>query len=137
MKLSSPAVGPVRTAPPARPGSVAASERAACEAVVFDLDGVLIDSFEVMRRAFALAYREVVGPGRPPFEAKSPYELWQKVLEVEPANANALNPGADRVMARVAPATMSTVRSLMECAASLAGANTDCGDPGVMVSADS
>lgn len=68
MKLSSPAVGPVRTAPPARPGSVAASERAACEAVVFDLDGVLIDSFEVMRRAFALAYREVVGPGRPPFE---------------------------------------------------------------------
>ena len=40
--------------------------------------------------------------GRPPFEAKSPYELWQKVLEGEPVNANILNPGADRVMARVA-----------------------------------
>lgn len=36
--------------------------------VVFDLDGVLIDSFQVMRQAFALAYHEVVGPGEPPFE---------------------------------------------------------------------
>ncbi|GGS67038.1 HAD-IA family hydrolase [Streptomyces griseoviridis] len=36
--------------------------------VVFDLDGVLIDSFAVMRKAFALAYREVVGEGEPPFE---------------------------------------------------------------------
>ncbi|MEU5418561.1 HAD-IA family hydrolase [Streptomyces sp. NPDC001407] len=36
--------------------------------VVFDLDGVLIDSFAVMREAFAVAYREVVGPGEPPFE---------------------------------------------------------------------
>jgi AHBA synthesis associated protein len=37
-------------------------------AVVFDLDGVLVDSFGVMREAFALAYREVVGDGEPPFE---------------------------------------------------------------------
>lgn len=36
--------------------------------VVFDLDGVLIDSFQVMREAFALAYREVVGEGEPPFD---------------------------------------------------------------------
>ncbi|MFB7476423.1 HAD-IA family hydrolase [Kitasatospora sp. NPDC056184] len=36
--------------------------------VVFDLDGVLIDSFGVMRQAFAVAYREVVGDGEPPFE---------------------------------------------------------------------
>ncbi|WP_181802663.1 HAD-IA family hydrolase [Streptomyces shenzhenensis] len=36
--------------------------------VVFDLDGVLIDSFAVMRQAFAIAYREVVGEGEPPFE---------------------------------------------------------------------
>jgi AHBA synthesis associated protein len=36
--------------------------------VVFDLDGVLIDSFAVMRQAFAVAYREVVGEGEPPFE---------------------------------------------------------------------
>jgi AHBA synthesis associated protein len=36
-------------------------------AVVFDLDGVLVDSFEVMRLAFAHAYRQVVGGGEPPF----------------------------------------------------------------------
>ncbi|MFC5719499.1 HAD-IA family hydrolase [Streptomyces gamaensis] len=40
----------------------------AVTAVVFDLDGVLIDSFAVMREAFAVAYREVVGDGEPPFE---------------------------------------------------------------------
>ncbi|MEU6382666.1 HAD-IA family hydrolase [Streptomyces bauhiniae] len=37
-------------------------------AVVFDLDGVVVNSFEVMRQAFTLAYREVVGDGEPPFE---------------------------------------------------------------------
>jgi AHBA synthesis associated protein len=37
-------------------------------AIVFDLDGVLVDSFAVMRQAFARAYAEVVGPGEPPFE---------------------------------------------------------------------
>ncbi len=37
-------------------------------AVIFDLDGVLVNSFEVMRQAFALAYREIIGPGDPPFE---------------------------------------------------------------------
>lgn len=37
-------------------------------AVVFDLDGVLVDSFAVMQEAFAIAYAEVVGPGRAPFE---------------------------------------------------------------------
>jgi AHBA synthesis associated protein len=36
--------------------------------VVFDLDGVLINSFQVMRQAFALAYHDVVGEGEPPFE---------------------------------------------------------------------
>ncbi|HKS48045.1 MAG TPA: HAD-IA family hydrolase [Amycolatopsis sp.] len=36
--------------------------------IVFDLDGVLVDSFSVMREAFAIAYAEVVGKGRPPFE---------------------------------------------------------------------
>ncbi|MGC7095455.1 HAD-IA family hydrolase [Amycolatopsis lurida] len=36
--------------------------------VVFDLDGVIVDSFAVMRRAFDLAYAEVVGEGHPPFE---------------------------------------------------------------------
>ncbi|WP_051366668.1 HAD-IA family hydrolase [Hamadaea tsunoensis] len=37
-------------------------------AVVFDLDGVLVDSLEVMREAFGIAYREVVGDGPIPFE---------------------------------------------------------------------
>ncbi|MGW7199453.1 HAD-IA family hydrolase [Streptomyces chryseus] len=36
-------------------------------AVVFDLDGVLVDSYEVMREAFSVAYREVVGAGEAPF----------------------------------------------------------------------
>ncbi|MFF5077639.1 HAD-IA family hydrolase [Actinoplanes sp. NPDC000266] len=35
--------------------------------VIFDLDGVLVDSHEVMGRAFAAAYAEVVGAGTPPF----------------------------------------------------------------------
>jgi AHBA synthesis associated protein len=42
-------------------------------AVVFDLDGVLIDSIEVMREAFQAAYAEAVGPGRAPFEAYLPH----------------------------------------------------------------
>ncbi|REE94802.1 HAD-IA family hydrolase [Thermomonospora umbrina] len=41
------------------------------EAVVFDLDGVLVDSFGVMREAFALAYAEVVDGGPAPFEEYS------------------------------------------------------------------
>jgi serine/threonine protein kinase len=40
--------------------------------------------------------------GRPPFEAKTPYELWQRVLETEPTPIQALNARVDRVMARVA-----------------------------------
>lgn len=37
-------------------------------AVVFDLDGVLVDSFAVMQEAFAVAYAEVVGDGEAPFD---------------------------------------------------------------------
>jgi AHBA synthesis associated protein len=40
--------------------------------VVFDLDGVLVDSIEVMREAFEGAYAEVVGEGPAPFEAYLP-----------------------------------------------------------------
>ncbi|MCX5399866.1 HAD-IA family hydrolase [Streptomyces sp. NBC_00102] len=36
--------------------------------IVFDMDGVLVDSFPVMRKAFAVAYREAVGEGPAPFE---------------------------------------------------------------------
>ncbi|MFJ3973382.1 HAD-IA family hydrolase [Streptomyces parvus] len=36
--------------------------------VVFDLDGVIVDSTEVMRKAFSIAYAEVVGEGPAPFE---------------------------------------------------------------------
>jgi len=43
------------------------SPRQALRAVIFDLDGVLVDSFGVMREAFEIAYREVVGAGEPPF----------------------------------------------------------------------
>jgi 3-amino-5-hydroxybenzoic acid synthesis related protein len=42
-------------------------ERRELQAVIFDMDGVLVDSFDVMRQAFAIAYREVVGAGEPPF----------------------------------------------------------------------
>ncbi|MEU9178873.1 HAD-IA family hydrolase [Streptomyces sp. NPDC048550] len=37
-------------------------------AVIFDLDGVVVDSFAVMEEAFAIAYKEVVGEGQAPFE---------------------------------------------------------------------
>ncbi len=47
------------------------TNRPAAKAVIFDLDGVLVNSFEVMREAFAIAYREVVGPGPAPFEEYS------------------------------------------------------------------
>lgn len=40
--------------------------------------------------------------GRPPYDAKTPYELWQKVLETEAAPLLALNPGGDPQLARVA-----------------------------------
>lgn len=36
--------------------------------VIFDLDGVLVDSFAVMREAFLIAYAEVVGDDQAPFE---------------------------------------------------------------------
>jgi AHBA synthesis associated protein len=37
-------------------------------AVVFDLDGVIVDSFATMREAFTIAYAEVVGDGKAPFD---------------------------------------------------------------------
>ena len=40
--------------------------------------------------------------GRPPFDARTPYELWQKVLETEPVPVLALNPRADVQLARIA-----------------------------------
>lgn len=36
--------------------------------MIFDLDGVIVDSFAVMEEAFAIAYKEVVGEGQAPFE---------------------------------------------------------------------
>lgn len=38
------------------------------DAVIFDLDGVIVDSYAVMSEAFAIAYAEVVGDGPAPFE---------------------------------------------------------------------
>ncbi|MFJ7146822.1 HAD-IA family hydrolase [Streptomyces sp. NPDC100445] len=43
-------------------------------AVIFDLDGVLVDSHEVMGRAFAAAYAEVVGDGAAPFAEYQRYQ---------------------------------------------------------------
>ncbi|MDQ3266947.1 MAG: serine/threonine protein kinase [Myxococcota bacterium] len=40
--------------------------------------------------------------GRPPFDARTPYELWQKVLETEAPSILALNPDADLQLVRVA-----------------------------------
>jgi serine/threonine protein kinase len=40
--------------------------------------------------------------GRPPFEARTPYELWQRVLETEAAPLQQLNAKTDRVLSRVA-----------------------------------
>ncbi len=44
---------------------------------------------------------ELLG-GRPPFDAKTPYELWQKVLETEAPSLHALNPRVDVKLARIA-----------------------------------
>jgi serine/threonine protein kinase len=44
---------------------------------------------------------ELLG-GRAPFDAKSPYELWQRVLETEPQPITALNPRADPQLSRLA-----------------------------------
>lgn len=43
-------------------------------AVVFDLDGVLVDSHETMGRAFGVAYAEVVGDGPAPFAEYQRYQ---------------------------------------------------------------
>jgi eukaryotic-like serine/threonine-protein kinase len=40
--------------------------------------------------------------GRAPFDAKTPYELWQKVLETEPAPLSVFNPRTERNMSRIA-----------------------------------
>lgn len=40
--------------------------------------------------------------GRSPFDAPTPYELWQKVLETEPLPIVAVNPGGDYQLARIA-----------------------------------
>ena len=40
--------------------------------------------------------------GRTPFDARTPHELWQKVLETEPASVVSINPGADATLARIA-----------------------------------
>ncbi|MFF7903690.1 HAD-IA family hydrolase [Streptomyces sp. NPDC088817] len=53
---------------PVRPAAPEPYRSGPVRAVVFDLDGVLVDSFPVMRQAFTRAYREVVGDGEPPFE---------------------------------------------------------------------
>ncbi|OEJ34112.1 HAD-IA family hydrolase [Streptomyces subrutilus] len=50
------------------PATAAEAPRSVRRAVIFDLDGVIVDSFAVMEEAFAIAYKEVVGEGQAPFE---------------------------------------------------------------------
>jgi serine/threonine protein kinase len=40
--------------------------------------------------------------GRTPFDARTPHELWQKVLETDPVPLHSLNPGADAALSRIA-----------------------------------
>jgi serine/threonine protein kinase len=40
--------------------------------------------------------------GRTPFDARTPHELWQKVLETDAASVTSINPGADAALARIA-----------------------------------
>jgi serine/threonine protein kinase len=40
--------------------------------------------------------------GRPPFEGKTPYDLWQKILETEAPSLSMMNPKVDRNLAKVA-----------------------------------
>ncbi|MFD6276180.1 HAD-IA family hydrolase [Streptomyces sp. NPDC060209] len=57
---------------PLHPPSTTSTARAAVpRAVIFDLDGVIVDSFAVMRQAFLTAYAEVVGDDQAPFEEYS------------------------------------------------------------------
>jgi AHBA synthesis associated protein len=51
-----------------RPEPAAGAPAPARHAVIFDLDGVVVDSFAVMSEAFAIAYAEVVGDGPAPFD---------------------------------------------------------------------
>lgn len=53
---------------PLHPGVGENSRLDSANAVVFDLDGVVVDSFAVMREAFRIAYAEVVGAGPAPFD---------------------------------------------------------------------
>jgi AHBA synthesis associated protein len=50
------------------------SAAAARSTVIFDLDGVLVDSHETMGVAFAIAYSEVVGEGPAPFAEYQRYQ---------------------------------------------------------------
>ena len=50
------------------PGGGADEAERGPRAVVFDLDGVIVDSLGVMREAFTVAYQEVMGDGPIPFE---------------------------------------------------------------------
>jgi AHBA synthesis associated protein len=49
-------------------GSAVLGPAAGKNVVVFDLDGVIVNSLAVMREAFTVAYAEIVGDGPAPFE---------------------------------------------------------------------
>ncbi|WP_026268444.1 HAD-IA family hydrolase [Micromonospora sp. CNB394] len=77
-------------------------------AVVFDLDGVLVDSLAVAREAFALAYAEVVGDGMAPVEeyCRHPGRYLPEVLELMGLPAALAEPfvrQSNRLAHRVSP----------------------------------
>jgi serine/threonine protein kinase len=51
--------------------------------------------------SFGVMLYELLG-GRPPYDARTPQELWQKVLESEPPPLGSINPGVDYTLALVA-----------------------------------
>ena len=87
-------------------------------AVIFDLDGVLVDSFAAMREAFTIAYAEVVGNGEAPVEEYSRYpgRYFPEILRLMGLPADMEGPFvresyrlADKVAVHVGARTMLSV----------------------------
>lgn len=65
--------------------------------VIFDLDGVLINSLETMKKAFEIAYAKIVGHGNPPFDGyvKHLGKSFKQIMEAMGLPENMASPYAD------------------------------------------